>query len=75
MLGGTVARVDDARARALPGVRQVVVLDDLVAVVGDHMWAAKQGVDALDVGWNDELRGHLTLSASWRRRRRSAKRS
>jgi len=26
-----------------PGVRQVIVLKDFVAVVGDHMWAAKQG--------------------------------
>ena len=28
---------------SVPGVRQVVVLDDLVAVVGDHMWAAEAG--------------------------------
>ena len=39
--------------RAVPGVRQIVVLDDLVAVVGDHMWAAKQGLDALDVAWDE----------------------
>ena len=39
--------------RAVPGVRQIVVLDDLVAVVGDHMWAAKQGLDALDIAWDD----------------------
>ena len=50
VLGGTVARVDDRRARAVTGVRQIVVLDDLVAVVGDHMWAAKCGLEALDVG-------------------------
>ena len=57
VLGGKVARVDDRRARAVPGVRQVVVLDDLVAVVGDHMWAAKQGLAALDVTWNDGPNG------------------
>src|SRR3546814_3333436 len=33
VVGGTVRSVDDARARAFPGVRQIVVLDDLVAVV------------------------------------------
>ncbi len=50
---GKVAHVDDGRAKTLPGVRQVVVLDDLVAVVGDHMWAAKQGLDALDITWDE----------------------
>ena len=50
-LGGTVAHVDQAAALALPGVRQVVVLDDLVAVVGDHMWAALQGMRALAIEW------------------------
>jgi isoquinoline 1-oxidoreductase beta subunit len=50
-LGGTVVHVDQAAALALPGVRQVVVLDDLVAVVGDHMWAALQGMRALAIEW------------------------
>ena len=34
-----------------PGRAKVVVLDDLVAVVGDHMWAAKRGLDAARVSW------------------------
>jgi isoquinoline 1-oxidoreductase beta subunit len=53
VFGGRVAHVDDAAAQKVPGVRQVVVLDDLVAVVGDHMWAAKQGLAALDVTWDE----------------------
>jgi isoquinoline 1-oxidoreductase beta subunit len=53
VLGGKVKRVDDARAKSIPGVRQIVVLDDLVAVVGDHMWAAKQGLNALDIAWDE----------------------
>jgi isoquinoline 1-oxidoreductase subunit beta len=53
VLGGKVAHVDEAGARDLPGVRQVVVLDDLVAVVGDHMWAAKKGLDALQISWDE----------------------
>ncbi len=48
VLGGKVKHVDDGAAKKIPGVRQVVVLDDLVAVVGDHMWAA-WGLDALKV--------------------------
>jgi isoquinoline 1-oxidoreductase beta subunit len=53
VFGGKVAQVNDARARGVPGVRQIVVLDDLVAVVGDHMWAAKEGLEALDVTWDE----------------------
>ena len=53
VFGGKVAHVSDGRAKTVPGVRQVVVLDDFVAVVGDHMWAAKQGLDALDITWDE----------------------
>jgi isoquinoline 1-oxidoreductase subunit beta len=53
VFGGKVAHVDDAAAHSVPGVRQVVVLDDLVSVVGDHMWSAKQGLAALDVTWDE----------------------
>jgi len=53
VFGGKVAHVDEAAARGVPGVRQVVVLDDLVAVVGDHMWAARKGLEALQIKWDD----------------------
>ncbi len=53
VFGGKVAHVDDSNARAVPGVRQVIVLDDLVAVVGDHMWAAKTGLEALEIAWSE----------------------
>jgi isoquinoline 1-oxidoreductase beta subunit len=53
VLGGKVAHVDEVAARQVPGVRQIVVLDDLVAVVGDHMWSAKKGLDALGISWTD----------------------
>ena len=51
--GGKVVSVDDSRAKVIKGVRQIVRLDDLVAVVADHMWAAKQGLAALDIRWDD----------------------
>ena len=52
-VGGKVAHVDQDAAMKVPGARQVVVLDDLVAVVGDHFWAARQGLTALDPRWHD----------------------
>jgi isoquinoline 1-oxidoreductase beta subunit len=60
VLGGKVASVDDSKAKAIPGVRQVVRLDDLVAVVGDHMWAAKQGLAALAIRWDDGPNGKVS---------------
>ena len=65
VFGGKVARVDDSAAKAMPGVQQVVVLDDLVAVVGDHMWAAKRGLDALAITWNDGPNARLSSHDIW----------
>ena len=45
--------VDDAKAKAVKGVRQIVRLDDAVAVVADHMGAAKKGLAALTIEWDD----------------------
>jgi len=53
VFGGKVGRVDSSAAQRVPGVRQIVVLEDLVAVVGDHFWAAKQGLAALDITWDE----------------------
>jgi isoquinoline 1-oxidoreductase subunit beta len=63
VLGGKVIRVDDTAARVIPGVRQVVVLDDLVAVVADHTWAAKQGLQALNIAWDDGPNAHVSTEA------------
>ncbi|CAO3358953.1 molybdopterin cofactor-binding domain-containing protein [Azospirillum palustre] len=52
VFGGKLAAVDDKAARAIPGVRDVVRIDDAVAVIGDHFWAAKQGMEALDISWD-----------------------
>jgi isoquinoline 1-oxidoreductase subunit beta len=53
VFGGRVKRVDDTAAKAVKGVRQIVRLDDAVAVVADHMGAAKKGLAALKIEWDD----------------------
>jgi isoquinoline 1-oxidoreductase beta subunit len=65
VFGGKVGHVDDSRARTVAGVRQVVVLDDLVAVVADHMWAAKKGLEALDVSWNEGPNARIDSAFLW----------
>jgi isoquinoline 1-oxidoreductase beta subunit len=60
--GGRVRSVDASRARAVPGVRDVVEVTPLdnpafmaggVAVVADSTWAAIKGREALHVEWED----------------------
>jgi isoquinoline 1-oxidoreductase beta subunit len=49
---GRLKSVDDTAAKAVKGVRQIVRLDDAVAVVADHMGAAKKGMEALKIEWD-----------------------
>lgn len=63
--GGKVVKVDDTKAKAMPGVRQVVVLDDAVAVVADHTWAAKQGLAALAIEWDDGPNAKISSADVW----------
>jgi isoquinoline 1-oxidoreductase subunit beta len=53
VFGGRLKSVDDTAAKAVNGVRQIVRLDDAVAVVADHMGAAMKGLAALVIEWDD----------------------
>jgi isoquinoline 1-oxidoreductase beta subunit len=59
-LGGTLARLDDRAARAVPGVVDVLRIDNAVAVVATHFWAAKQGLERLQVEWHTGPNAALT---------------
>jgi isoquinoline 1-oxidoreductase subunit beta len=62
VFGGRVKSVDDTAAKAVKGVRQIVRLDDAVAVVADHMGAAKKGLAALMIAWDDGPHAGLDTS-------------
>jgi isoquinoline 1-oxidoreductase subunit beta len=62
VVGGKLVSVDDSKAKAIKGVRQIVRLDDAVAVVADHMWAAKQGLRALAIRWDDGPNGTVSTA-------------
>ena len=51
--GGRLKSYNEAAAKAVPGVRDVVALDDAIAVIGEHYWAAKQGIEAAAAVWED----------------------
>jgi isoquinoline 1-oxidoreductase subunit beta len=65
VFGGKVGQVDDSAAKKIPGVQKIVVLDDLVAVVGDHMWAAKKGLDALEITWDEGPNARIGSKDIW----------
>jgi isoquinoline 1-oxidoreductase subunit beta len=61
--GGRLRKLDDTAAKAVPGVRQIVQLNDAVAVVADHMWAAKQGLAALQIVWDSGSHGAVSTAS------------
>jgi len=52
VFGGNVAHYDATKAKAVPGVRNVVQIDNGIAVLADSTWAAMQGRQALDITWD-----------------------
>ncbi len=53
VFGGTVRHFNADKAKAIPGVKQVVQIDTGIAVLADGFWPARQGRDALDITWDD----------------------
>src|SRR4029077_18176016 len=66
VLGGKVRKVDDGAASKVAGVQKMIVLDDTVAVVGDHMWAAKKGIEALKIDWDEGANASANSDSMWR---------
>jgi len=67
VFGGTLAAVDDGRALTVKGVRKIVKLDNAVAVIADHNGAARKGLAALAITWNDGPNAKFS-SQEWERR-------
>ena len=62
VFGGKVKTFNADKARAVPGVKEVVQIDSGVAVIADGFWSANKGRDALEIVWDE---GPLaTLSTS-----------
>jgi isoquinoline 1-oxidoreductase subunit beta len=62
VIGGKLAHVDDSKAKAVRGVSRVIRLEDAVAVIADHMWAAKKGLAALDIIWDEGENAHISTA-------------
>ena len=62
VFGGTLASLDEAAALKVPGVHQVAKLDNAVAVIADHYWAAKKGLEAANPKFDDGPHASLTTA-------------
>ena len=58
-LAGTLGSVDETKARAIPGVIDVIKIQDAVAVVGENYWIADQGLQALVIEWKPGVNAKL----------------
>jgi isoquinoline 1-oxidoreductase beta subunit len=63
VFGGSVRSFDARKAKAVPGVLDVVQISNGVAVIAKNTWAAFQGKAALDVAWNAGPNAHLSSEA------------
>jgi isoquinoline 1-oxidoreductase beta subunit len=63
VFGATLKSFDATKAKAVPGVVDVVQVPSGVAVIGKHFWAAKQGRDALVLDWDPGAGAGLSTAA------------
>ena len=62
VFGGTLASLDEAAAMKVPGVQQVVKLDNAVAVIAEHYWAARKGLEAANPKFDNGPHAALTTA-------------
>ena len=62
VFGGTLASPDEAAALKVPGVLQVVKLDNAIAVIAEHYWAARNGLEAANPKFDDGPHASLTTA-------------
>ena len=60
VFGGFVKRVDDAKAKAMPGVKHVIATEEWVAVLATNWWQANQAVKALKIDWENGSKGDVS---------------
>jgi isoquinoline 1-oxidoreductase beta subunit len=66
VFGGKVASFDASKAKALPGVRDVVQIDSGIAVIATSTWTAFQGRKALVVQWDEGQYASQNSEAIWK---------
>ncbi len=63
VFGGKVVSFNSDKAKAVPGVKDVVQVPSGIAVVATGFWAAKLGRDKLEIKWDDGANANLSTIA------------
>ena len=63
VFGGKVASFDASKAKAVPGVKDVVQISNGVAVIADSTWSAMQGRKVLDIKWDEGPNANQSTAA------------
>jgi isoquinoline 1-oxidoreductase subunit beta len=62
VFGGKVLSVNSDKAKAVPGVKDVVQVPSGVAVIANGFWPAKLGRDKLEIKWDDGANATISTS-------------
>ncbi len=63
VFGGKVISFDATKAKAVPGVKDVVQVSNGIAVIADNTWAANMGRKALEIKWDEGGKGNVDSAA------------
>lgn len=71
--GSTVQSFDAAKAKQVPGVKDVIQSGEVLAVIANSTWAAMQGRDALSVVWSKSEYENQSTETMWKQFEETAK--
>lgn len=60
VFGGFLKSHDDSKAKAMPGVKQIVTTEEWIAVVATNWWQANQALKAIKVEWENGSKGQVS---------------
>lgn len=66
IFGGKVKSYDATKAKQVSGVKEVVQIDEGIAVVATNTWAAIQGRKALNITWDEGQYANQSSAAIWK---------
>lgn len=61
-IGGRLSQIDAQRARQVPGILEIVALDNAVAAIASDFWTARKGLAALQIEWERGPQAHFSTA-------------
>ena len=60
VFGGKVKSFNSQKAKAIPGVKEIIQIDSGVAVIADGFWSANKGREVLEIVWDEGFLAKLS---------------